>query len=78
MKTTKDQVIKSSYRGELISSLCQITDQVYLVGLIDDQLEVWNEQTDQKLFKVNIPWVFSIKRVMDTNNFILKTMRDGV
>ena len=78
LKTTKDQVLKSSYTGELISSLCQITEKVYLVGLIDDQLEVWNEQTDQKLFKVSIPWVFSIKRVLDSNYFILKTMRDGV
>ena len=46
LKCTKDQLIKHYHEGELVSSLCQITDSIYLVGFLNDQLIVWNEQTD--------------------------------
>lgn len=55
-------------------SLCHITESIYLVGLFKYDLTLWNEQTDQSLFKISSDCVVSIKRVMNTNHFIIKTM----
>ena len=46
LKTTKDQLIKHSYKEKKVRSLCHITDSVYLVGSFDDGLIAWNEETD--------------------------------
>jgi hypothetical protein len=39
---------------------------------------VWDEEKDQELFSISDDMVFSIKRVMNTNNFIIKTEQQGV
>jgi hypothetical protein len=74
IKTTKDRLIKSYESVSWANSLCHITDSIYLVGLMIYDLVVWNEQTDQRLFKISSHMVSSIKRVMNTNHFIIKTM----
>lgn len=39
---------------------------------------LWNEQTDQQLHKICYGTVLSIKRVLTTNNYIIKTRNDIV
>jgi hypothetical protein len=39
---------------------------------------LWNEQTDQLLSKIFDERVFSIKRVLTTNNYIIMTKINGV
>ena len=78
MKTTKDQLIKHYHKGKSVRSLCHVTHSLYLVGFRDDGLILWNEQTDQLLLEICDDSVFSIKRVLTTNNYIIKTENDGV
>jgi hypothetical protein len=79
LKTTKDQLIKHYHKGKWVFSLCHVTDSLYLVGFFKDGLILWNEQTDQLLYKIcSDDRVFSIKRVLTTNNYIIKTEKDGV
>ena len=59
-------------------SLCSVTDSIYLVGFFGDGLFLWNKQTDQLLSKICGGGVFSIKRVMNTNYFVIKTWHKGV
>jgi hypothetical protein len=46
LKTTKDQLINHYHKGILVLSLCHVTGSVYLVGLWNEKLIVWNEHTD--------------------------------
>jgi hypothetical protein len=80
LKTTKDQLIKHFHKGRWVSSLCHVTDSLYLVGFREgDGLILWNEQTDQLLSKIcSDDRLFSIKRVLTTNNYIIKTDNSGV
>jgi hypothetical protein len=75
LKTNKDQLINHYYKGKSINSLCQVTNSLYLVGFgyRGDGLILWNEQTDQLLSKICDGVVYSIKRVMTTNNYLIKT-----
>ena len=78
LKATKDQVIKHYFKQEPIITICHIAESVYLVGFEKDGLTVWKEQTDQQLFKVCQDQVFSIKRVLTTNTYIIKTEKNGL
>jgi hypothetical protein len=74
LKTTKDQLINHYHKGKWVTSLCHVTDSLYLVGFYEgDGLILWNEQTDQLLSKICGDRVLSIKRVMTTNNYVIKT-----
>jgi hypothetical protein len=79
LKTTKDQLIKRYDQGKSVESLCHVTHSLYLVGFSYDGLILWNEQTDQLLSKIcSDDTVYSIKRVLTTNNYIIKTDNSGV
>jgi hypothetical protein len=73
LKTTKDQLINHYHKGKLVRSLCHVTHSLYLVGFRWDGLILWNEQTDQLLSQICGGGVFSIKRVITTNNYLIKT-----
>ena len=77
LKTTKDQLIKHYHKGKDVMSLCHITGSVYLVGF-DHQMIAWNEETDKELFKISDDRVDSMRRVMTSNQYILKTLKEGV
>ena len=78
LKTTKDQLINHYHKGKWVRSLCHVTDSLYLIGFYWDGLILWNEQTDQLLSKICDDTVLSIKRVMTTNNYLIKTEDEGV
>jgi hypothetical protein len=78
LKTTKDQLVKHYYNGKAVESICHITDSLYLVGSRNDGLNLWNEQTDQWLMKIYDATIFSIKRVLTTNSFIIKSFLNGL
>jgi hypothetical protein len=74
LKTTKDQLINHYHKGKVVRSLCHVTHSLYLVGLYEgDGLILWNEQTDQLLSEISGGTVWSIKRVMTSNHYIIKT-----
>jgi hypothetical protein len=73
LKTTKDQMINHYHKGKKVKSLCHVTHSLYLVGFSDDGLILWNEQTDQLLSQICGGTVCSIKRVITTNNYVVKT-----
>jgi hypothetical protein len=73
LKTTKDQLINHYHKLKSIRSLCHVTHSLYLVGFAWDGLILWNEQTDQLLSKICEGGVSSIKRVITTNNYLIKT-----
>jgi hypothetical protein len=75
LKTTKDQLINHYYKGKRVRSLSHVTDSLYLVGFYFGAggLILWNEQTDHMLSKMCDDRVISIKRVMTTINFVIKT-----
>ena len=76
MRATKDQLLKHYYQGEGVGSLCHATDSLYLLGFYNPgKLVVWNEQTGQQLIQICDDRVLSIKRVMNSNKFIIKTAR---
>ena len=77
LKTTKDQLINHYHKGKWVRSLCHVTHSLYLVGFGGDGLILWNEQTDQLLSQIYGGRVFSIKRVITTNNYLIKT-NEGV
>jgi hypothetical protein len=54
-----------------------MTHSLYLVGF-SDKLIVWNEQTEEELFQVSTDHVAGIRRVMSSNNYILKTLKEGL
>jgi hypothetical protein len=79
LKTNKDQLINHYHKGKWVRSLCHVTDSLYLVGFRQgDGLILWNELTDQLVSEICDCKVFSIKRVITTNNYIIKTRDEGV
>ena len=46
LKTTKNQMLKHYYIGDDVFTLCHISDSLYLVGFVENNLIVWNEQND--------------------------------
>ena len=72
LKATMDQVINHYQKGKFVTSLCHITDSIYLVGF-SNQLIVWNEETDQELFMISYDRVYTMRRVMTSENYIIKT-----
>jgi hypothetical protein len=49
-----------------------------LVGFRNDLLTVWDEENDSQLLKISDDAVYSIKRVLTSNSYIIKTFKDGV
>ena len=78
LKATKDQAIKHSFQGKFALSICHIIESLYLVGFMNYGLIVWNEQTDEKLFQICQDRVESIKRILTTNTYIIKTQNNGL
>jgi hypothetical protein len=78
LKTTKDQLINHYHKGKSVRSLCHVTHSLYLVGFGGDGLILWNEQRDQLLSQICGGRVLSIKRVITTNNYLIKTKDEGV
>jgi hypothetical protein len=78
LKTTKDQLINHYHKGKWVTSLCHVTHSLYLVGFYGNGLILWNEQTDQLLSQICGGTVCSIKRVITTNNYLIKTYKEGV
>ena len=78
LKATQDQVIKHYFQGQQVISICHAGDSIYLVGFYNDGLIVWNEQTNQQLFQICQDIVCSIKRVGNTNTYIIKTKKNGL
>ena len=78
LKTTKDQLINHYHKGKSVRSLCHVTHSLYLVGFSSDGLILWNELTDQLLSQICGGTVLSIKRVITTNNYLIKTWKEGV
>ena len=78
LKTTKDKLIKHYYDEEVVTSLCHITDSKYLVGFENAKLVVWDEKKEQEMYQIIDDGVYSIKRVMRTDNYIISKRNDGV
>ena len=77
LKATKDQAIDRYLEYKSVFSICHIADSLYFVGYLDG-LIVWNAQTDQKLFQICQDRVISIKRILTTNTYIIKTDNNGL
>ena len=75
--TTKGQAIKNYFQGKGVESICHIAESLYLVGSCY-RLIVWDEHSDQQLFQICQDRVFSIKRILTTNTYILKTEKYGL
>lgn len=78
LKVTMDQIIEWYLPGKWVRSICHIAESLYLVGFKEDGLIVWNEETDQQLLKICRYRVFSIKRILTTKTFIIKTHKKGI
>jgi hypothetical protein len=78
LKTNKDQLINDYYKGKWIRSLCHISASLYLVGLYNDELRVWDQEKEQEMCQIRVDQVCSIKRVMTTDKFILRTKQKGL
>ena len=46
LKTSKDKLIKHYFKWKVVSSLCHITESIYLLGFYSNPLVVWDEKTD--------------------------------
>ena len=75
--TTKGQAIKNYFQGKGVESICHIAESFYLVGS-SYRFIVWNEHSDQELFQICQDRVFSIKRILTTNTYIIKTQKYGL
>jgi flavorubredoxin len=51
---------------------------MYVLGLTSEGVIVWDEKEDQELFRITQEMVFSMKRVMTTNSYLIKTKEQGV
>jgi hypothetical protein len=78
LRTTKDKLINHYYKGKTVWCLCYLTDSIYLLGFSDDKLRVWDQQKEQEMYQMNDDSVESIKRVMKTDNFILRIYDYGL
>jgi hypothetical protein len=61
----------------MVRTICHIADSFYLLGFCE-QLCVWNEHTDEQIYQISKDWIWSIKRVMTTNTYIIKSPKKGV
>ena len=75
--TMKGQAIKNYFQNQ-VNTICHIEESIYLVGFYSNGLKVWNEKTDQELFQICKETLFSIKRILTTNTFIIKTYKNGI
>jgi hypothetical protein len=78
LKTTKDKLIRQCFKENEVRSLCHISDSIYLIGVYKIGLIVWDEQNNLTVFRISENLAFSIKRVMTTNNYIIKDQNQGV
>ena len=62
----------------MVSCLCHIADSTYLLGIHNAKLRVWDEQKEQEMCQISVDPLSSIKRVINTNNYILKTKKNGL
>jgi hypothetical protein len=46
LKTSKDQLINHYFKEKVVTSLCHITDSIYLLGLWYDGLIVWDQKKE--------------------------------
>jgi hypothetical protein len=81
-KAKKDQILKHFYEGRNVSNICLIADSFYLLGLnnfskhdLKEQLCVWDEHTGEELYHIIQDPIWSIKRVMTTNTYIIKSFK---
>ena len=75
--TKKGQVIKNYFKNQ-VNTICHIDGSLYLVGLYSHGLKIWDEQTDQEMFEICKDTVFSIKRILNSNSYIIKTYKNGI
>jgi hypothetical protein len=73
LKISKDKLISQYYKGKFVKSLSHITNSLYLLGFFEGGLILWNQQNEQEMNHISDDSLDSIKRVMSTNNFIIKT-----
>jgi len=78
LKANREKIVAHYYQKKFVTALCHISGSIYLVGFDGNGLVVWNEQTDQELFRVYERNVNSIKRVISTKSFIIHTAYEGV
>lgn len=71
-------LINRYFKGQNSSCLCHISGSQYLVGFENYKLQVWDEEKNQDLFPVSDDKVCQIKRVLATNNYIIKSETEGV
>lgn len=80
LKTTIDHYVnyvKRFYAGKYVYCISRFGDSHYLVGFTTEII-VWSESSDQEVLRISIECVLSIKRVVTTNNYIIKTEKRGV
>jgi hypothetical protein len=78
LKATKDQAVKHYFEEKPAFSISHIAESLYLVWVYEYDLIAWNEQTDQQLFQICQDRLFSIKRILTTNSYIIKTKMNGI
>ena len=78
LKATKDHAIKHFFKENPVISICHVSESLYLLGFGYNGFVVWNEQTNQQLFFISQDRVFSIKRHLTTNTYIIKTFINGL
>ena len=78
LKATKDRAIKLYFKWKWTLSICHIAESLYLVGFSQNNLIVWNEQSDQQLSQIYIYQASSIKRILTTNSYIIKSWNNGL
>ena len=76
LRAKKDQAIKHYFEWAGVGCISHISESLYLVG--HNGLIVWDEQTDQELFQICEDQVCSIKRILNTNTYIIKTEENGL
>ena len=76
LKAKKDQAIKHYFQWAGVGCICHISESLYLVG--HNGLIVWNEQTDQKIYQICEDKLCSIKIILTTNTYIIKTEENGL
>jgi hypothetical protein len=62
----------------MIKAICQIAESLFLVGFYHDGLILWNEESEEQLLQICQDQVCSIKRILTTNTYIIKTRKNGL
>ena len=79
LKTTKDKLLKNYYKRQSIRSICHVADSLYLLGIVGSNLVLWDEQKGEQVIQIcNDLTADSIKRVLNSNKFIIKSESKGV